>query len=174
MPAFHALSNNANQLLITENSDTSLTVSWNGSSITPTFVADDHWTFNTPIGIYLGGEISSGVPNGASIPEPGGSSITGPWNNVYTTSTTATPYVTLVDVQSDVSTTSGTATILANDVAGLAGDDATGIPVYITFNDLGDSSGTTVPDNGSTVALLLISGMALFGVGRWFRPVQAT
>ena len=173
LPAFPAFSSAIHQLLITENSDTSLTVSWDGSSITPTFVADDHWTFNTPVGIYLGGEISSGVPNGASIPEPGGSSITGPWNNVYTTSTTSAPYVTLVDVQSDVSTISGTATVIANDVSGLAGDDAAGIPVYITFNDLGDSSSTTVPDNGSTAALLLMSGMALFGAARWFRPVQA-
>jgi hypothetical protein len=174
MPAFPAFSSGIHQLLITENSDTSLTVSWDGSSITPTFVANDHWTFNTPVGIYLGPEISSGVPNGASIPEPGGSSITGPWNNVYTTSTTAAPYVTLVDVKSDVSTTSGTATVLANDVSGLAGDDAAGVPVYITFNDLGDSSRTTVPDNGSTVALLLMSGMALFGAARWLRPVQAS
>ncbi|MGD0816254.1 MAG: hypothetical protein ABSA83_21895 [Verrucomicrobiota bacterium] len=156
-------------LLITENSDTSLSVTWNGTAITPSFLADDHWQFNLPVGVYLGGERAFGSPNGSSIPEPGGSSITGPWNNVFDTSTASVPFVTLVDVQSDDPTTTGFATVIANDVSGLAGADANGLPVYLTFNDLGDSTGGggSVPDHASTGLLALLSVIIVLGMARF-------
>jgi hypothetical protein len=166
----HATPSTNDTLLITENSSTSLSVSWNGSAITPTLVAGDHWTFNLPIGVYLGGERAFGTPNGASIPEPGGSFLTGPWNNVFDTSTALNPFVTLVDVQSDDPTTTGVATVIANDVSGLAGADANGLPVYLTFDDLGDSSGgggSSAPDHASTGLLALLSVIILFGMAKF-------
>jgi len=166
MPAFSAHCQAPDTLLITENSDISLSVTWNGSSITPTLMGNDHWTFNLPVAIYLGGERAFGSPNGASIPEPGGSSTTGPWNNVYDTSTQSAPFTTLVDVQSDVSTTTGFASVILNDTSGLAGVDLNGSNVDLTFNDLGDST-RTVPDNASTVMLALVSVIMVFGAARF-------
>ena len=174
-PAFSAHCGTASDtLLITENSDTSLSVTWNGSSITPTLVADDHWTFNLPIGVFLGGERPFGSPNGASIAEPGGSSVTGPWNNVFDTATTQNLFPTLVDVQSDSSTTTGIETVLADGVAGNVGADSSGNAVYLTFHDVGDGTVTPpgAPDNASTALLTLVSAVILFGAAR-FRAAKA-
>jgi hypothetical protein len=159
----------ADTLLITENSDTSLSVTWNGASIVPTFVSDDDWTITLPADVKFNGE-SSG-PGGPAVVEPGGSSITGPWNNVFTT---GSGFTTLVTVQSDATTTSPTGIPFANDVSGQAGFDVAGLPVELTFNDLGDTSNPngSVPDGGSTCALSLLSLVTL-GAARRFKSVSA-
>ena len=174
MPAFPTLSNVVHQLLITENSSTSLTVSWDGSTITPTLVGGDHWTFTLPALVHLGfGEGTFGSPSGAAITEPGGGTL-GPWNNVFTSTTLTVPFVNLVDVTSDSATTSAYASLVPDNVATLVGTDSNGTAIDLTFHDAGDGPGPTAPDNGSTAALLLIASIALFGAARWFRPVQAS
>ena len=173
MPAFRTLSV-PHELQITENSSTSLTVSWDGGAITPTLIAGDHWQFTLPVLVHLGsGEGSFGSPTGGAIAEPGGGSL-GPWNNVFTSTTLTVPYVNLVDVTSDSATTSAFGVTIPDNVATLVGSDAAGNPIDLTFHDAGDGSGNTVPDHGSTVVLTLISWVALLGTARWFRAVQAS
>lgn len=166
MPAFPALSITTDALLITENSSTSLTVDWNGSAITPTLVAGDHWTFTLPTLIRLGEAEGIG---GAAIQEPGAST----WNRVFT-DTSSVVFVNLVTVLSDVTTTSGYDIPLPDGVSGFAGYDSSGNIIDLTFHDAGDGSVGTVPDHASTAALALISFIALFGAARWFRAVQAS
>ena len=174
LPAFPTFSSAVHNMLITENSDTSLTVSWDGSAITPTLVGNDHWTITVPVLIHLGsGEGSFGAPDGAAIAEPGAGSL-GPWNNVFTSTTLSVPYVDLVDVTSDSATTSAFATVISDNSPSSVGTDSNGEGINLTFHDVGDGTVPSAPDNGSTIALLLISLTALFGAGRWFRAVQAS
>ena len=152
----------SDMLLITENSSSSLSVTWDGTVITPTLVSADHWTFTLPVAVHLGsGEGSFGSPDGASIQEPDGVG----WNNVFTSTTVSAPDTTLVDVQSDSSTTSPFALPLTDGVSGVAGTDASGLPIDLTFHDAGDGTRSTVPDGGSTSALF---GAAVCGLA-WLR-----
>ena len=161
-------------LLITENSSTSLSVTWNGAGITPSLLANDHWQFTLPVAVHLGsGEGSFGSPDGAAIAEPGAGTL-GPWNNVFTSTTITTPDVTLVDVQSDSATTSGFASLLTDGVSGNAGTDVNGLSIFLTFHDVGDAgTGGTVPDNSSTVLLALISMSIVFGMAK-YRAAKAS
>jgi hypothetical protein len=126
-------------------------------------VSADHWTFTLPVAVHLGsGEGSFGSPDGAAIPEPDAIG----WNNVFTSTTVTAPDTTLVDVQSDSSTTSGFAFPLTDGVSGLAGTDLNGTPIDLTFHDAGDGgTRSTVPDGGSTSVLL---GAAVCGLA-WLR-----
>lgn len=158
----------ADTLQITENSSSSLSVLWNGGIITPNLIGGgDHWQFTLPVGVHLGfGEGSFGSPSGAVIREPGPSDP-GPYNNVFTSTTIANPFVNLVDVQSDSKTTSGFAVLLTDSVAGNVGTDASGIPITLTFHDVGDGDhGGSVADTGSTAALLACAFGLLGGLRR--------
>ncbi|HVM47736.1 MAG TPA: hypothetical protein VMU04_06900 [Candidatus Acidoferrum sp.] len=152
--------------LVTESSSSSLTVTYDGTPVTTTLLGPDNWDFNLPDAVHLGfGEGSYGSPTGAAVTEPGGGTL-GPWNNVFTLTTLNTPYVSLVTVTSDATTTSGFAVTLANDVSGNVGtDQADGLSIYLTFNDLGDSGTSTVPDGG-TAGLMLGGALSILGLIR--------
>jgi hypothetical protein len=172
IPAIPALSSAIDTLVITENSDTSLSVTWNGGAITPTLVANDHWQITLPALVSLGESLeTAGFPSGAAIPEPGAGSL-GPWNNVDTTVTVADPFVSLVDVQSDDSTTSPYNISLADGVSTAVGATSTGTQIYLTFHDVGDGSVGNVPDQASTAVLASISFLSLFGAARLLRRIQ--
>ena len=171
-PAFSALCSGSDTLLITENSDTSLSVTWDGGNIVPTLLANDHWQFTLPVPIHLGfGGGSSLGPDGAAIPEPG-AGILGPWNNVFTSTTFTAPLSSSVDVQSDDATTSGYAFTLADGVSGDAGTNASGNAIFLTFHDAGDTGTRSAPDHASTGLLALISVIIVFGMAR-FQVIKA-
>ncbi len=159
-PAFKALSQGGDTLVITENSATSLSVLWNGGSITPTFIANDHWTFTLPVAAYLGG---GGGVNGDVILEPG-AGVLGPYNNIFGSALFATTF----DVQSDSPTTQGTAQPINDGVASTVGSDISGNRITITFHDAGDTVPPLpgVPDTGSTAALLACAFGLLAGLRR--------
>jgi hypothetical protein len=166
-PAFSALCQDT--LNITETSDTSLTVIWNGTSITPTLVADNDWNFTLPIEIHLGiGDLSPGVV----VPVPG-AGVLGPYNNIFTSDSYTPPtYTDLVNVTSESPTTDAYALLFTDDVEGLAGSDLEGTNVDLTFHDIANPNqpppggGPNVPDNAQTSLLVLASCILLFGAAR--------
>jgi hypothetical protein len=163
-PAFQGFSvGTADLLQITENSSSSLTVLWDGSSsgITVLNPTPDHWTITLPVQVVISGGEGEG---GDAILEPGGGTL-GLWNNV----TTQPPntFVNVVDVVSDSPTTSAYAAVLPDNVPTPGGVLSTGARFDLQFHDLGDGPGTgTVPDGASTALLALPAILALFGMAR--------
>jgi hypothetical protein len=155
-------------LAITENSSTSLSALWNGSTsgVSVTRNSSDNWTITLPVSILLGDAEAPG--SGAAIPEPEATGILGPWNNVTTAASPSggPQFINQVSVISDSSTTSGFATPVADGVSTAVGFTATGVPVFLTFDDDGDTTRNPTPDAGSTALLGVLSFLALFGVAR--------
>lgn len=129
---------NVNQIVMTEHSSTTLSVTYNGGAITAHEYALDLWQFQLPA--------TSGISAVAWL-EPGGTTV----NDVYINANA------LVQVQSDVSL----ATSLANGYGVPFANDSpvTTLAGVATFNDLGDTA--TAPDAAPSGLLLLISLAAL-------------
>lgn len=146
-----------NALVLTENSDTSLTISWfDGTSLvgsqTVTTTTPDVWTFDSTGFFVL---LSTGSATAAGWTEPDDSREI---NLVQITSggVSGDTAVTL-NVRSDY---------VDPDITGVANGatvDMSADNVNVTYNDLGDG----VPDNTLTSLLLLVSAGGLFAVNRF-------
>jgi hypothetical protein len=142
-------------IVMTENSSASLTVTFDATDITATGVNNtgpDQWTVTFPL---VGDFFESVPPFFLSWNEPGSTTVI---NNVTPVSSS-----TKMLVMSDVSESAFTH----------APDDTTLFAhtfvndYHITFDDDGDAPIRSVPDTGSTLGLLFLSLMALFGINRF-------
>jgi hypothetical protein len=139
-----------NQLVITENSSTSLTATYNGSSVPIVFVSPDLWFFP---GGALGGPPINFAPQQWTEPE----------NSNLVNSVNFNPGGLIF---SDAMANSQFP-INANGASVQVGTDPfNGLPVIATFNDLGDVA--RVPDTGTTASLF---GLSLAGLGFFRRKV---
>ena len=152
-----------NDIVFTENSSTSLTATYNGSTsgvmvdfLGHTLVGDA-WKVTFPSAVSFNG-IDIGVKAFWAEPEPENSSQVNagffhPSSNVAFIFSDHPP----VD---DPTVPNGTT------VTDIGTDTSNGRSISVTFNDNGD-----VPDTGATLGLLFVSVIALFGLNR-LRPVQ--
>jgi hypothetical protein len=158
-PVLPVVAGTGDSLVITENSSTSLTATWDGASVPVANNSANNWSITLPVPVYIG---FTGEGAGAFTPEPSGE--TG-FNNVFDVGTTGL-FGNVVTVASDVGTTTGTETQAADGVFTQVGADASGVPVFLSFHDVGDGGSTPTPDGGSTALLGVLSFLALFGVAR--------
>jgi hypothetical protein len=133
-----------NTLDITENSPTSLSVTYNGSTsgVTVTLVTTDRWNVILPV--------TATAPGFAQWIEPENSSLVNVVEEVATDT-----YL----VRSDVSPQSFSTPVPNGTPTSFGNDPSDGVPIIATFHD--NAAPTEVPDTGSTFALLLLSLIAL-------------
>jgi hypothetical protein len=147
-----------NSIVLTENSSTSLTATYKGSTsgVTVTFNSLDHWTVTFPASVsFFSGPFSS--TRWWQEPEPSPDPNFTLANFVFLGGHTVT-------VASEQRTNLGPG--LPNNTASPSvGVDGI-VPISMTFNDHSD-----VPDTGATLGLLFVSVIALLGLNR-LRPVQ--
>jgi hypothetical protein len=185
-PALSAFAQ-ADTLAITENSHTSLTVVWNGTTLSAGSIAlvgsADQWNITLPVAVDLGigpndtsspphPALGSSPSPGAAVALPGAPLGTPPWNNVF--SSPEFTYSDVVNVTSDSPTTSAYALGMVDSVQAVAGyADVGGLynEVLLTYTDLaGTNSGSgSVPDGGLTITML---GMAISGLALIRRKLQ--
>lgn len=137
------------QLAITETSSTSLTATYDGSTsgVSINFISTDHW------GVTIGFPVSfSGSPQWT---EPDNSSFV----NVLTTFGN-NQLIVNSDFFPNTTQPMPDESIFAN----FGTDSRDGAPISVTFDDDGDVA--SVPDMGSTLALLSLSLITLFGASR--------
>ena len=141
-----------NNLVLTENSSTSLTATYNGSTsdVTVTLVVPDEWVLSIPSGVNF-----SDYP-GTYWTEPDNSAL---FNFVNASGPSRGD---AIFVYSDEAGTSGHPN--GTTVSNLGTDPANGEPIYVTFNDIEDQ--VAVPERGSTFGLLFLSFIALYGASR--------
>jgi hypothetical protein len=140
-------------LVITENSSTSLTVTYDGSAIgvSVIYISGDHW------GVTIGFPVTfSGNPQWTEPEDPS-------FFNVLTLSG-INQFIVNSDFFSNGSTPLADGATFSN----FGTDTRDGAPISITFNDHGDVA--AVPDAGSTFPLLLLSFAVLFGAARFRLP----
>jgi hypothetical protein len=145
-------------LVLTETSSTTLTATYDGSALVVdvNYISTDHW------GVTVGFPVTfSGSPQWT---EPDNSSFV----NVLTTFGN-----NQLIVNSDFFPNSTVPLADESTLANFGTDTRDGAPISVTFDDDGDIA--TVPDAGSTLALLSLSLTTLFGASR-FRsgPVSLT
>jgi hypothetical protein len=129
--------------VITENSPTSLTVTYDATALIVTFVNLDTWTFALPAGF-----LSSDVGGLLQWTEPENSNLA---NQVsFGSAITRAGFVA-----SDHSILNQFP-INANSTSVEVGTDG-GVPVFATFNDNAAGSETAAPDTGSTLGLLSLA-----------------
>ena len=138
-----------NTLLITENSPTSLSVTYNGSTLTATPVGPEQWHVVFPFSFHS-------IFTKQWI-EPENSSL------VNRVSFPMFIFNTLT-IFSDVTPIGPPSSRVPDGTAVQIGTDNNGVPVIATFDD--DAGRTEVPDTGSTFALLLLSLIGLLGATR--------
>jgi hypothetical protein len=131
----------ANSIVMTENSSTSLAVTYNGSSLTVTPISPDLWSFTLPAGF-----LSLGQPQWT---EPGNSSLV---NYVDFTSNL------VAIVHSDILSNSAFSTNADGAFVGVG--TVPGGPVVASFTDLAAAS-EGVPDTGATFSIFGLSLMCL-------------
>jgi hypothetical protein len=137
-------------LVITENSSTSLTVTYDGSTtgVDVNYISGDHW------GVTVGFPVTfSGNPQWTEPEDPS-------FFNVLTLSG-VNQFIVNSDFFSNGTTPLADGATLPN----FGTDARNGAPISITFNDHGDVA--AVPDAGSTSLLLLLSLAVLFGAARF-------
>jgi hypothetical protein len=143
--------------VLTENSSTSLTVTYDGSSLAVTFVNLDSWIFLLPAGFSSTVDLEQWT-------EPENSNLV---NQVsFGSDITRSGFV--VSDHSIVNIFP----INANGTTIEVGTDG-GVPVFATFNDNAAGSEGTAPDTGSTLGLLFLALTAVFGASR-LRSRQST
>jgi len=143
--------------VFTENSPTSLTVTYDGSPLTVTFSNSDIWTFSLPVGF--------------SFNDVGFQQWTEPENSYLANFVSFGTDVTRGGfVESDHSI-SNQFPINADGATVEVGTDG-GVPVFATFND--NAAGfEKAPDTGSTMGLFFLALTAVFGPSR-LRSRQST
>jgi hypothetical protein len=147
----------ANELVITENSPTSLTVTYNGSAsgITIDPILTDQWAVVIPTEFNFF--------NGATFKEPENSAT----SNLVGSSA---PSAGLLNVYSDIGGPGSYGNGATVDNVGL--DVFNGLPINLTFNDQAQGvGGEKAPDTGSTLSLLVLALAGLFGASR-VRPLR--
>ena len=157
--AMAASAQTENQVVITENSSTSLTATYNGGSLSVVNLIPDRW--------QIGGLANPGA--GYSVfatPEPENAALV----NIiaFGDSDSGLPFI---DVFSDyeLGVTGVEASVIGeqNGVPFQDGVDGNGNPIMVTFNDDAAASETSVPDATSTGGLLMLAALALCGVSRF-------
>jgi hypothetical protein len=141
-------------LVITENSSTSLTVTYDGSAVgvSVIYISGDHW------GVTVGYPVAfSGNPQWTEPDDPSAF-------NVITLSGIPNQFIVNSDFFSNGTTPLSDGAPLPN----FGTDARDGAPIAVTFNDHGDVA--AVPDAGSTSLLLLLSLAVLFGAARFRLP----
>lgn len=140
-----------NNIVLTENSSTSLSATYDGSTtgVTVTFLGPDQWSVTFP------STVTFSQFGGVNWLEPGSSTL-GNEVTFFTSSPTNELSVTS-DFALAGSTTTGNGTTLNN----VGTDSANGGSISATLNDNGDVA--TVPETGSTFGLLSLSVIALLG-----------
>jgi hypothetical protein len=144
-----------NNIVITENSSTSLSATYNGltTGVTITSGGTDFWTVTFP------STVNFSQNGGVNWLEPGSSTL----GNEVTFIGNITPRNKLSlfsDFTLAGTITTGNGTTINN----VGTDSANGGSISVTLNDNGDV--TTAPDTGSTLGLLSLSVVALLGVTR--------
>ena len=142
-----------NNIVITENSSTSLSATYDGSTtgVTVTFLGPDQWDVTFP------STVTFSQSGGVNWTEPENSSL----GNEVTFFTRPTNELgVLSDFALAGVITTGNGTTLNN----VGNDSANGGSISATFNDNGDVA--TVPETGSTLGLLSLSVIALLGATR--------
>jgi hypothetical protein len=136
-----------NNLVLTENSSTSLTATYNGSTsaVTVTLLGPDAWQLDILSWVFF-----SDNP-GTYWTEPDNSAAFNFVNAV------GPDRGEVIGVFSEDAGTGGHPN--GTTVPNLGTDPANGAPIYVTFNDNGDQ--LPVPDKGSTFGLLFLSFIAL-------------
>jgi len=145
-----------NNLVITENSSTSLTATYNGNPATVINIGPDLWILANP-GVFFNDTIDrvwTEPDNAAGINNFG---RVGP------------SLGDVVDIQSDLSGSGGNPN--GTTVPNLGTDSTNGGSVSVTFFDNGDVA--TAADTGSTLGLLALALAALAGASR-LRSLQST
>ena len=143
-----------NSIVITENSSTSLTATYNNGSIPPTPNGPDSWFLQFPITVVFQSPSlawiepeNPSLANAVSFP-PGGNAI---------------------NVHSDVS--SNFTPVMDEGTVNVGTDIINGLPISLTFDDDAATAEATVPETGSTLGLLSLSLTGLFGASR-FRALR--
>lgn len=136
----------SHQLVVTENSSKDLSVIYDGSTITPTFVSPDNWIVTLPSTVQFFGDSFKWV-------EPENSGLGNAVNLLATSNqfTVFSDQITNFLPKADEST--------VNNV-GIDSNNAG--PISITFDDDGDVA--AAPDTGTTWMLLLLGVTATFGL----------
>jgi len=137
-----------NNIVITENSSTSLTATYNGSPVAVTFFSADHWTITFPSTVMFnvtGVNIDWVEPDNADL---GNAVVFAPFSPVFVTSDASTNFL--------AESNGATVTV--------GSDSSNGGTVTATFFDNGDVA--AAPDTGSTLGLLSLSVVALLGATR--------
>lgn len=147
-----------NQIVLTENSSTSLTATYNGSTsgVTVTFLGDDLWNVTFPASVTFS------LFGGVNWLEPGS---TTQGNEV----TFFTPPSHTLSVISDFQLAGLTTVGNGITVNNVGTDSINGGSISATFNDNGDVA--SAPDTGSTLGLLAVALAGLIGASR-FRSIR--
>ncbi len=151
-PVFGSVIDLDHQLIFTENSSSSLSATYDGATLTPTFVSTDEWTLQTNVRSLF-------VVVFRQWEEPGSASSI----NVFQLSGSNG----LVTIDSDQS--GGTVFGDGFTFVAVGTDSSDGVPIDVTFNDNGDTA-AGVPDTGTTGSLL---GFSLMGLAFLRRKLPA-
>jgi hypothetical protein len=140
------------QLRYTENSSTDLTATYDGNSLSVQNTGPDAWNVAVPDGVSFG--ISDNLFGVFNCAEP-----TGGWNVV---DLAPFSHVALSDQTNRIIEGAD----ISNNTAFVIGVDTRDrVAVSFTFNDVSDAAAKT-PDSGSSLGLLSLALVALFGAGR--------
>ena len=147
----------AHDIQITENSSTSLSATYDGSTtgVTVTFLGTDQW------GVTFPSTVTFSLLGGVNWLEPGSSTL----GNEVTFFRAGNGLGVVSDTSLFGSTTTGNGTKIDN----VGTDSSNGGSISATFHDNGDVA--RAPDAGSTVGLLFLALTALFSASR-LRHVQ--
>jgi hypothetical protein len=157
--AHPAFAQAVHHIRITENSSTSLSVTFDGSTtgITVLSLGPDQWSVTLPATLF----VSEPPPSGWIEPE----------NALNANELSISPGIgNTMSVFSDVALGAAFVPVPDNTFV-LVGTDASFNPIFAAVHDLGDAA--AVPDPGSTFALLFLSLIALLSISR-FRPLKFT
>jgi hypothetical protein len=148
-----AIAGAIHSFVITENSSTSLTVTYDGSPLTVNFLGSETWTFLLPTGFLSNNpgqnvqwtepensNLANSVLFGSDITRGGFAQSDQSINNQFP----PTPDGTSVEVGTDG-----------------------GVAVFATFHDNAAGSETAAPDTGSALGLFSLALTAVFGASRF-------
>jgi len=142
------------QVVLTENSDTSLTVTYDGVGLPVVLIAPDRWHVGTSaepgVGYSVFATPEPEDPGEVNIIQFVSGGETGPFINILSDFKLSSDATAVIREQNGTPFSDGT--------------DANGNAIMITFND--NAAASEVPDAASTAGLLLLSTLALAAVPR--------